>query len=353
MEDLSCPAIKMYELCGVGGLETGQEPQVGQESQASPKIPTALMDYFKSGEHKKCPIFYNLHDYVLHVKNHPNDICNSIGQINAMWNIKPIKRDLMESDGIIVSVWEGVSNYFQDLANWISLTLDIFVVPSILFGLSITSKKAFKFLLDSRRWYIMTKNPSFNLNIALNNEVKPVSFEELHSKILYSLHSIVENEISDYGEVLRFEKQFDTFYTFVDISLHCSENDLPEDIDETDEEMMLYDSISILVDISEVKLSSIKTVLMRTQSFILNELINKIKRELTIYSDIKNEDITIHFKETPNVLQSFKGFDIKEIVGNYESFKIKAFENKLVISGNIKDGTIEKIYDLIRANLVN
>jgi hypothetical protein len=251
-----------------------------------------------------------------------------------------------------VAIPDSISGYFQDINNWINLSLDIFVVPSILFGLSMTSKRVFNFLLESRRWYIITKNPSFDLNIALNNEVTPVPFEELHSKILYSLSSFDENNLINYGEVLRFKKSFDTFEAFVDISLHCSEDD-PGEIEEATEEMMLYDSISILVDINGVKLSSIIAVLAKTQSFILNELINKIKRGLTISTDIKNEDITIHFRDTPNMLQSFKGFDIKEIVGNYEDFRIKVFENKLVISGNIKDRTVEKIYDLIRANLVN
>ena len=202
----------------------------------------------------------------------------------------------------------------------------------------------------------MSKNPCFNLNIALNNDVGPLSLDELNSKLLYSLRKITEINVDNYEAVLRFKKNFDFFEAFIEIDLIPSEDVIQEEPDEfaeASDEEPIYTSITILVDVNDVKLSDIETVLTRIQTFILNEMINKMKQELTVYPDVKNEDVTIHFKESPNVLKSLKGFDIKEIVGNYEDIRIKVFGNKLVVSGDIKNGTIVKIDNLIRANLAD
>lgn len=198
----------------------------------------------------------------------------------------------------------------------------------------------------------MAKDPGFNLNIALNSEIEPLTYQELNRRLSISLSEIFIGTINNFGEMIRFKKEFESFEAIFEIHLNPSGDMNQSEFENTDEPSNMYNSFLILADINNLKLSRIKTTLNEIQAFILQVLIEKIKTKMVVVSsELRSEDVSIQFREPPKVIQSLSGFDIKEIYGNHESYNVKAYDNKLVISGTINENTIEKIDGLVRANL--
>jgi hypothetical protein len=242
--------------------------------------------------------------------------------------------------------------YFKNIDNLITIALDLFVIPIIIFIEATTSGKVFASISNFRRWYVMAKDPGFVLNIELNNKIDSISYQELNQRLSNSLSQIPVGTICTQGEVLRFRKKFDSFDANFEIHLNLEDDIAQGEFEGSDESNDMYESFLILVDINNLNLSKIKRVLGEIQTFIFQVLIKKITEEMLVYPQTRNEDITIQFKEPPKIIQSLKGFDIKEISGNHENYNVKAYNNKLVISGMINENTIDKIDGLVRANLV-
>ena len=246
---------------------------------------------------------------------------------------------------------DEIITYFQNTNNLISLALDLFVIPIIVFIEAVTSGKVFTSISNFRRWYIVAKDPGFALNIALNSKIEPLNYQELNQRLSNSLAEIFIGTTNNIGEILRFKKEFQSSEASFEIHMNLADDTDQNDSGDMAETDDKYDSFIILVDIRNLKLSKIKSVLNEIQSFIIGVLIEKIKVRITVSPEIRTEDISIQFREQPKVIQSLKGFDIKEINGNYENYRVKAYDNKLVISGMINENTIDKIDGLIRANL--
>lgn len=244
-----------------------------------------------------------------------------------------------------------ITTYFQNANNQISFVLDCVGIPLIVFIEAVTSGKVFTSISNFRRWYIMAKDPGFNLNIALNSEIEPLACQELNRRLSNSLSEIFVGTVNNFGEMIRFKKFFGSSEAIFEIHLNLSGNMDQSEFEDTDESGDMYDSFLILADINNLKLSLIKTTLTEIQMFITQVLIEKIKVRMVVNSELRNEDVAIQFKEQPKIMQSLQGFDIKEIRGNHENYNVKAYDNKLVISGIIDENTIEKIDGLVRANL--
>lgn len=244
-----------------------------------------------------------------------------------------------------------IATYFQNVNNQISFALDCVGIPLIVFIEAITSGKVFTLISNSRRWYIVAKDPGFNLNIALNSGIEPLARQELNEKLSNSLSELFVGTINNFGNMIQFKKDFGSFEAVFEIHLDPSGDLDQSELEDADESNDMYDSFIILADVNNLKLSRIKTTLNEVQTFILQVLIEKIKTRMVVNPELRKEDIAIQFKEPPKIIQSLRGFDIKEIRGNYEHYTVKAYDNKLVISGVIDENTIEKIDGLIRANL--
>jgi len=190
------------------------------------------------------------------------------------------------------------------------------------------------------RWVDMHRlNPNLDMEIIISGEIPKLTPHDFVSKMSDSLRSFSDSGVTtNAGDSFRFSKNFGSFGGNITISPGISS--------QTD----LYDFLFIRVRTKDIKLKKVKEGINEVQLYLFG-VVGAINQRLNFKANNDNECVSFALNESPKIFNSIKGLNIDNMNASDDNISVTFFEDKISFTGRIEPPTIEKIENIVRANL--